>query len=84
MVPLRTIRSDYFEFDEERYRLVGKHTGIIYTLGDRVKIKVKSTNLEQKLLDYELVEPETSLPPKTPSQTPAGIPRHRRPSKRRG
>ncbi len=56
MVPLRTIRSDYFEFDEARYRIVGKRTHKKFTLGDRVKIKVKETNLEQKLLDFELVE----------------------------
>ena len=56
MVSLRDIRSDFFEFDEKRYRLVGKRTHKIYHLGDRVRIKVKAANLEQKLLDYELVE----------------------------
>lgn len=56
MVALRDIRSDFFEFDQEHYRIVGKRTGVIYNLGDPVKIRVKATNLEQKLLDYELVE----------------------------
>ena len=56
MVALRDIRSDCFEFDEERYRIVGRHSHIVYNLGDPVKIRVKKTNLEQKLLDYELVE----------------------------
>ncbi|MCQ2178220.1 MAG: ribonuclease R [Bacteroidales bacterium] len=56
MVSLRDIRSDFFEFDEKRYRLVGKRTHKTYHLGDRVRIKVKAANLEQKLLDYELVE----------------------------
>ena len=56
MVPLRDIRSDFFEFDADHYRLVGKRTGIVYNLGDPVRIKVKKTNLEQKLLDYELIE----------------------------
>ena len=56
MVALRDIHSDYFEFDEGHYRLVGRRTGKIYRLGDSVRIKVKSTNLEQRLLDYELVE----------------------------
>ncbi len=56
MVPLRDIRSDFFEFDADRYRLVGRRTGIVYNLGDPVRIRVKKTNLEQKLLDYELLE----------------------------
>ena len=56
MVSLREIRSDFFEFDEERYRLVGKRTHKIYRLGDPVRIRVKNANLEQRLLDYELIE----------------------------
>ena len=58
MIPYRTIRSDFYDFDEEHYRAVGRrHHGII-KLGDPLRIRVKGTNLEQKLLDYELVEPE--------------------------
>ena len=55
MVSLRDIKSDFFEFDETRYRLVGRRTHQIYRLGDKVKIKVKNANLEQRLLDYELI-----------------------------
>lgn len=56
MIPLRNIRSDFFEFDEKLYRVVGRSTKKIYRLGDEVQIKVSSANLEQRLLDYELVE----------------------------
>ena len=56
MVALRDIKSDFFEFDQDRYRIVGRRSKIVYNLGDPVRIRVKKTNLEQKLLDYELVE----------------------------
>ena len=56
MVALREMKSDFFDFDEENYRIVGKRTKKIYRLGDQVRIRVKSANLEQRLLDYELVE----------------------------
>ena len=56
MVPLRDIRSDFFEFDADHYRLVGRRSKVVYNLGDPVRIRVKKTNLEQKLLDYELIE----------------------------
>ena len=56
MVALRDIKSDFFEFDADRYRLVGKRSKVVYNLGDPVRIRVKKTNLEQKLLDYELIE----------------------------
>ena len=58
MIPYRTIKSDFYDFDEDHYRAVGRrHHGVI-KLGDSLRIRVKGTNLEQKLLDYELVEPE--------------------------
>lgn len=55
MVSLRDIKTDFFEFDEPRYRLVGRRTHQVYRLGDKVRVKVKSANLEQRLLDYELI-----------------------------
>ena len=71
MVALRDIRSDFYEFDEEKYRIVGRSSRMVYNLGDPVKIRVKKTNLEQKLLDYELVETglEERLPERESSET---------------
>ena len=56
MVPYRTIRSDFFDYDADNYRAVGRRTHRIIRLGDALRIRVKGTSLEQKLLDYELVE----------------------------
>jgi len=55
MVSLRDIKTDFYEFDEARYRLVGRRTHQVYRLGDKVKVKVKNANLEQRLLDYDLI-----------------------------
>jgi ribonuclease R len=56
MVSIRSLRDDYYTFDEKRYLLVGQHSGRQYKLGDAVRIKVKRVNLEQKQLDFVLVE----------------------------
>ena len=58
MIPYRTIRSDFYDFDEDHYRAVGRRKHGVIKLGDPLRIRVKGTNLEQKLLDYELVEPD--------------------------
>lgn len=60
MVALRDVKSDFFEFDEQNYLIRGRRTGKVYRLGDPVKIRVKSANLEQRLLDYELVDVPSS------------------------
>ena len=63
MVAMREIKSDYYEFDEEGYRLIGRRSGKVYRLGDPVRIRVESTNLDQKILDFSLIEEDfpTSL-----------------------
>jgi ribonuclease R len=58
MALLRTLKDDYFYFDEENYRVVGRRTGKTYTLGDAVRIKVDRVNMEKKQLDYRLIEDE--------------------------
>ncbi len=65
MIPYRTIKSDFFIFDEDHYRAVGRRSHRSIRLGDPLRIRVKNTSLEQKLLDYELVEdlPETASAP---------------------
>ena len=67
MVPYRTIKSDFYVYDEEHYRAVGRRTHMSIRLGDLIRIRVKSTSLEQKLLDYELVEDLPSEAPSAPS-----------------
>lgn len=63
MVPLKEIKEDYFIFDEKNYCVKGKSTRKKFTLGDKVKIKVLRTNLEQKLIDYALIwDPEWNKP----------------------
>ena len=70
MIPYRTIKSDFFIFDEERYRAVGRRTHRSIRLGDALRIRVKSTSLEQKLLDYELVEDLPEVPQEEAQDSP--------------
>ena len=55
MVSLKTIKEDYFSFDEEKYRIVGRLSHRAFTLGDRVRVRVLRASMEQKQIDYELI-----------------------------
>lgn len=55
MVSLRDIKTDFFEYDEKNYCVIGKSSHKKYTLGDKVKVKVLKANLEQKTIDFALV-----------------------------
>ncbi len=56
MVPLRTIESDFYDFDPDRYIVTGRRSGRTFRLGDRVRVKVKDVSQDQKYIDYELIE----------------------------
>ena len=55
MVALRDLDDDYYEYDEENYRIIGRSNGKIYTLGDKVTIEVVKADLQKKQLDYKFV-----------------------------
>ena len=55
-VPLETLEPDLYIYEEEKYRLVGEHTGTIYHFGDLVRVEVVSTDLVRREIEFELIE----------------------------
>jgi ribonuclease R len=47
---------DDFEFKEGEYALVGHSTGIRFAMGDTVRVRVVSTNLGKRQIDYTILE----------------------------
>ena len=56
MVPLRDLDDDIYEFDERNYCLWGRRTHKRYSLGDEIRIKIASANLERRQLNFALVK----------------------------
>ncbi len=57
MIRLADLTDDFYEFDERSYRIVGRKRKKIYTLGDRVKVRVKKTDIDKRLIDLVFAEP---------------------------
>ncbi len=55
LVRVRDISDDFYVFNEKKLELVGQKKKKRYTLGSRVKVKVKMVDLERKTIDYVLV-----------------------------
>ncbi len=55
MAALRNMRDDFYALDEKNYRLIGERTGKIYSLGDKVKIKVVKTDPKNRSIDYQIL-----------------------------
>lgn len=56
LVHVSSLNSDYYHFDAVRHRLAGERTGIIFGLGDKVSVNVVRVNLDDRKIDFEMVE----------------------------
>ncbi len=55
MIRMRDLGHDYFEYNEKTLTIVGKSTKKEFRIGDRVRFKVTSTDLNKRLIDYALI-----------------------------
>ena len=56
MIRIMDLDQDYFQYDEKQYRIVGKRTGKIIALGDKIKVHVIKTDIERRTIDLFWVE----------------------------
>ena len=52
LVSIRDLKDDYFIFDDVHHQLKGQRGGKIYRLGDMIKVKVASVNLDDRKIDF--------------------------------
>lgn len=55
LVHVSTLDNDYYQYDAAGQRLIGENSGIIYRLGDKVRVRVEAANLENRQVDFSLV-----------------------------
>lgn len=55
LVHISSLANDYYQFDPLGQRLIGESSGLIYRLGDSVKVKVLAVNLDDRQIDFEVV-----------------------------
>ncbi len=54
MVPLSSLRDDFYIFDQEKYVLTGRNTGKRFKLGQSVRIKVTGASIRGRSVSFEL------------------------------
>ncbi len=55
MVRMRDLKDDYYTFDKEGMSIRGRKNHKKYTFGDKVRFRVKSTDMNKKIIDYEII-----------------------------
>ncbi|MFP5506423.1 MAG: ribonuclease R family protein, partial [Gammaproteobacteria bacterium] len=56
LVHVTALKNDYYHFDPAGHRLRGERSGTVYRLTDPVRVKVMRVDLDERKIDFELVE----------------------------
>nr|WP_163500774.1 ribonuclease R [Halomonas socia] len=66
LVHVTSLPSDYYHYEAEKHRLKGERSGVSYRLGDGVTVQVARVDLDERKLDFDLVDdkPRPQRPPK--------------------
>ncbi len=58
LVHITSLPSDYYHFEADKQRLVGERTRRVFKLGDPLKVRVAAVTLDERKIDFELLESE--------------------------
>ena len=58
MIPIGSLKGDYYMLDEDNYQVIGRRYGKCYKLGDPVLVRVRAVDMLKKQIDFDLVEEE--------------------------
>jgi len=56
LIRFNDLKDDYYYLDEDNYRIIGRQSGNIYRLGDKVNVLVKDVDMEKRQLDFVIVD----------------------------
>lgn len=56
LVHVSTLVNDYYRFDAPKHRLIGERSGNVYRLADPVRVKVARVDLDERKIDFELID----------------------------
>ena len=55
LVKIKSIKEDFFYYDEKNFALIGSQSKKTYQLGQNVSVKIMAADLIKKQLDFVLV-----------------------------
>jgi len=58
LVHITALSNDYYRFDPIKHSLQGERTGQVFRLGDPIRVKVMRVDLDDKFIDFALVQTE--------------------------
>ncbi|AEW44274.1 ribonuclease R [Serratia symbiotica str. 'Cinara cedri'] len=61
LVHISSLDNDYYCYDNIGQRLIGESTGVVYRLGDTVKIRIAAVHMDERKMDFILASSHCEL-----------------------
>ncbi|OYT10944.1 MAG: hypothetical protein B6I18_06555 [Bacteroidetes bacterium 4572_112] len=58
LIPLQSMKDDFYYLDEDNYRIVGRRYKNEYALGDAIEVVVEKVDMLKRQMDLRVVEEE--------------------------
>ena len=55
LVHITALTSDYYHFDQVSHTLKGEREGLVFRMGDNIRVQVARVDLDERKIDFELV-----------------------------
>ena len=56
LIHITGLPKDYYHHESAQHRMVGERTGRVFRLGQKLSVKVVRVNLEERKIDFELID----------------------------
>ncbi|MEY3311883.1 MAG: ribonuclease, partial [Bacteroidota bacterium] len=58
LLHIRDLSDDYYYFEEQQFRLVGKRTKQVFRIGSPVYVEIVNVNIDKRQIDLKFIEEE--------------------------
>jgi ribonuclease R len=72
LLHVSALGQDYFARDRSGYRMVGRSSGRVFKLGDRLRVRVTNVSLDERRVDFELASEVAGGPRRSRRPGPRG------------
>ena len=55
LIHISHLGEDYFVYDDKAQQLFGEKSGLVFGIGDKIRVKVAAVNMETQQIDFDLV-----------------------------
>ncbi len=83
LVAITELSDDFYIYDEDTYSLIGRDTNQQIRLGDEVRVRVQNVDMEQRKIDFILLENLTDLQRREEEKKPKRRKKYRKSKKKR-